>query len=80
MGSIQAPGLLHICDGVFEVDSIVSNKALKVSLLIGSGVVLLIAVMSIASLDFVRWLNCNSPFTPLQDKNSDVCRRLKSAP
>lgn len=63
-----------------EVNLIVSNKALKISLLIGLGVVLFIAAMSIASLDFARWLNCNSPFTSSVDKNSDVCRRLQSAP
>jgi hypothetical protein len=57
-----------------------SHKALKISLLIGLGVVLFIAAMSVASLDFARWLNCNSPFTPAVDKNSDVCRRLQSAP
>jgi hypothetical protein len=36
--------------------------------------------ITLLDLDFVRWMNCNSPFTPAQDKESDVCRRLRSAP
>ncbi|HEY9615201.1 MAG TPA: hypothetical protein V6C64_00065 [Microcoleaceae cyanobacterium] len=58
-----------------------SSKTLKLVLLLtGAGAVLFIVVITILGLDFVRWVNCNSPFTPEQDKNSEVCRRLRSAP
>jgi hypothetical protein len=57
-----------------------SNKT-KIAIAIAiAAVAAFIAVLTIAELDIMRWITCQSPFANPVDKQSDVCKNLKKAP
>lgn len=51
----------------------------KIILSLAALLVAFIGVTLFVDIGLIKWFNCSSPFTPLQDKTSDVCKKLKNA-
>ncbi|MFB2891797.1 hypothetical protein ACE1CI_02520 [Aerosakkonemataceae cyanobacterium BLCC-F50] len=56
-----------------------TNKT-KIILSLAALLVAFIGISLFVDIGLIKWFNCSSPFTPPQDKASDVCKDLKNAP
>jgi hypothetical protein len=58
-----------------------NSKNAKIAIAIGvAAIVVFITTLTIAELNIMRWITCQSPFANPVDQQSDVCKNLKKAP
>jgi hypothetical protein len=51
------------------------NKITIAAVAFLAGAAALFATIVIFEIDLVKWANCNAPFSPPDDKKSEICRR-----